>query len=334
LRVFSTTRKHGGSPRGGMIPALDGIVANRAPAFTPPSLATSCHFLLGGLMCLGKHPLWRVAPTTQPQETPDLWGRHGFDTYYNFLARSAWTPRALAYHVAALIRTRLNLSGRITLLVADTLAHKRGQGVWGRGWFPDAVASTPKRVATASGHNWVVMAVAGCVPGTSRVILAVPLLARLHRAGAGPPGGARRANTMLAEVLDGFPNRRFTLVADGAYASKEMLAALDERVTVVGRLRGAAALYDPKVPRPSKGQRGRKASKGPRWPSPKEAAAKADRTRRDGGSWLWQVVTVLAHGQERPLQAVSDQAVGPHVLGLRPIQVVGVRDPSGKRRDG
>jgi DDE superfamily endonuclease len=316
-----------------MIPSLDSIVADLAPAFTHPSFATGCRFLIGWIMCLGQHTLLRVAQTTQPQEIPDHSRRHGFDSYYNFFQRSAWNPRALAYRVALLILTRLNLSGSITLLVDDTLAHKRGQCVWGIGWFRDAVASTQKRVATASGHNWVVVAVALCVPGTSCVILALPLLARLHRPGKGQPGCASLANEMLVEILAWWPNRRFTLVADGAYACKELLAALDERVTFVGRLRGDAALYDAKVPLPPKSKRGPKPKKGPRLPSPKEAAAKADRKRTDKGSWLWQAVSVLAYGQERQLQAISYQVVWPHVLGLRPIQIVVVRDPSGKMRD-
>jgi DDE superfamily endonuclease/Archaeal putative transposase ISC1217 len=315
-----------------MIPSLADIVADLAPAFTKPSFTASCRFLLGWVMCLGKHPLFRVAENTQPQQPPDHSGPHGFDTSYNFFERSAWTPKALAYRVGVLLLTRLNLSGRITLLVDDTLAHKRGKCVWGMGWFRDAVASTQKRVATASGHNWVVVAVAFAVPGTA-VILALPLLARLHHGGKGQPGCATLARHMLAEVLAWFPTRRFTLVGDGAFACKEMLAALDERVTFVGRLRGDAALYDPSLPAPKKGKRGRKPSKGPRRPSPKQAAAKADRKRTEKGSWLWQAVSVLAYGKERQLQAVSYEAVWPHVLGLRPIQIVVVRDPSGKMRD-
>jgi hypothetical protein len=226
----------------------------------------------------------------------------------------------------------LNLSGRITLLVDDTLAHKRGKTVWGMGWFRDAVASTQKRVATASGHNWVVVAVAFAVPGTA-VTLALPLLARLHRPGKSQPGCAALAKEMLSEILAWFPGRRFTLVGDGAYACKEMLAAPDQRVTFVGRLRGDAALYDPRVPLPREGRRGPKPKKGPRRPSPREAAARADRKRTGKGSWRWQAVSVSAYGKERQLQAVSYPAVWPHVLGLRPIRVVVVRDPSGKMRD-
>src|SRR5262249_40219976 len=180
-----------------------------------------------------------------------------------------------------------------------------------------------------SGHNWVVVAVALCVPGTGRLILAIPLLARLHLPGKGQPSCAALAREMLQEVIDWFPGRTFSLLGDGAYACKEMLADLPERVSFVGRLRGDAALYDPNVPVPHKGKRGPKAKKGPRLPSPKEAAARADRPGPVQGGWLWQLVSVLAYGQFKKLQVVSYQAVWPHVLGLRRVKGGGGRDPEG-----
>jgi hypothetical protein len=137
------------------------------------------------------------------------------------------------------------------------------------GWWRDAVASTRKRVATASGHNWVVVAVAFCVPGTSCVILALPLLARLHLPGKNQPGCASLARQMLLEILQWFGQHRFNLVGDGAYACKELLAELPKRVNFVGRMRGDAAVYDPTPARARKGKRGRKAKKGPRLPKPR-----------------------------------------------------------------
>ena len=316
-----------------MIDSLQFLVDGLAGAFTRPTFATACQVLLGWVMCLGKHTLFRVAHSAQPQTPPDLSQRHGLDGYYNFFERSAWTPSGLAYHVAVLLLTRLKLFGRITLLVDDTLAHKRGQSVWGLGWFRDAVASTRKRVATASGHNWVVLAVAYCPPFSNSPILALPLLARLHRPGKGQPGCAALAKQMMAEVLDWFPGHTFTLVGDGAYACKELLRNLDERIVFVGRMRGDAALYDPCVPRAPEGKRGPKAQKGPKLPKPKEAAQKADRKRTSVGEWLWQTVAVVVYGRARSLAVVSYEAVWPTVLGLRPIRVVVVRDPEGRMRD-
>jgi hypothetical protein len=317
-----------------MIPSLRGCVDTLAPAFTQPSFDSSCRLLLAWVMCLGKHTLLRVGENTRPQDPPDHSRRHGLDCYYNFFERSSWEPKDLAYRVAVLVLTRLQFTGCICLLVDDTLAHKRGRSVWGLGWWRDAVASTRKRVATASGHNWVVMAVAFRVPGTSCVILALPLLARLHLPGKGQPGCATLAKEMLLEVAGWFPGREFTLVADGAYACKEMLLeGFPQSARFVGRMRGDAAVYDPKVPRQKKGKRGPKPKKGPRLASPKEAAKKADRKRAESGDWLWQGVAVTIYGSPRALSALSYVAVWPRVLGLRPIRIVVVRDPEGKMDD-
>src|SRR5580765_447319 len=143
------------------------------------------------------------------------------------------------------------------------------------------------------------------MPFTNHPVLALPLLARLHRPGKAQPSCPLLARALLAEVLAWFPGRRFTLVADGAYAAKPLLADLDERVAFVGRLRGDAAVYDPRVPKAQPGQRGRKAQKGPRLPSPKAAAAKADRQRVARGDWVWQAVTVTVYGEQRALRAFA-----------------------------
>ena len=310
-----------------MIPSLQIIVDSLMPAFTQPSFHTCTQVMLGWVMCLGKHTLFRVGHSANPQNSPDHSQHHGLDSYYNFFERSAWSATGLAHQVALLVITRLNPLGRITLLVDDTLAHKRGSKVWGMGWFRDAVASTRTRVATASGHNWVVLAVAVCIPFTSRPILALPIVTRLHLPGKGQPGCATLAKAMLAEVLAWFPDRYFTLVGDGAYACKQLLADLPERVCFVGRMRGDAAVYDPKPATARQGQRGRKAKKGPRLPKPRDVATQADSTRTRRGEWRWQKVDVTAYGKERTLQTVSYEAVWPRVLGLRPIQIVVVHDP-------
>ena len=109
-----------------MIDSLDAIVQRLQPTFTVRSLLTAQQLLLGWVMCLGQHTLCRVAHSAQPQNPPDNSQRHGLDSYYNFFARSALTVGGLAYHISVLVLTRLKFFGRITLLVDDTLAHKRG----------------------------------------------------------------------------------------------------------------------------------------------------------------------------------------------------------------
>src|SRR5947209_6518047 len=323
----------GGSPMWTMIPSLAPLVASLAPVFTQPATVTHCHLLLAWVMCLGQRTLRRVGDHVDPQLPPDHSQRHGLDTYYNFFERSAWTPTALAYQIGVLILTRLSLTGTITLLVDDTLAHKRGLQVWGLGWFRDAVASTKKRVATASGHNWVVLGLAVPVPFCPERILCLPLLARLHLPGKTQPSCARLARQLLREVQTWFPDRTLILVGDGAYACKAALEPLPAGVTFVGRVRADAALFDPQPPRVPKGRPGPKPHKGARLPSPKQAALKADRQRRGRGPWVWQEVAVTAYGRARRLQALSYTALWPRVLGLLPVRVVVVRDPEGKLAD-
>jgi len=220
--------------------------------------------------------------------------RHPFDRFYNFFSRSAWTVRELAHQVA--------------------------------------VASTAKRVATASGNHWVVLGLAIQIPGTDK-IYCLPIHARLHLPGKGQPSEAALAREMLRDVLTWFPDRKLVLLGDGAYSTEKLLADLDPRVTHVGVMRSDAALFDPRVPRQPKGKRGRKPQKGLRLLSPKEAMKKADRNRNGKGPWAWQSVEATAYGVTRSLQVLCFQAVWPKVLGLRPILVVLVRDPERRFKD-
>jgi DDE superfamily endonuclease len=316
-----------------MIPSLESLVQTLAVVFTQPGFQSHCQVLLGWLMCLGSHTEFRVFRTAQA-DTPVLGcERHPFDRFYNLFSRAAWTVSGLGYHLAVAVVTRLNPSGVLHLVVDDTLLHKRGTHVYGLGWFRDAVASTRKRVATASGNNWVVLGLVIAVPFCPRVILCLPLAARLHLPGKGQPSCVALAKEMLAEVRTWFPQRRLILCGDGAYAAKGLLQDLDGQVTFVGRLRGDAALHDPQVPARKGSRRGRKATKGPRLPSPKEMARRADRKRKVAGAGTWQRLEVMAYGKRKTFQVVSYEALWSKVLGTRPVLVVVVRDPDGKMDD-
>lgn len=316
-----------------MLPSLAAIVEDLFPVFTRPSFATHCQFLVAWLMHLGKHTLFRTCQTLQVGPSPQPCHPPPSDRYYNFFERSAWEPAELARRVGLMILTRLPFGNCITLLVDDTLSHKRGKSVWGLGWFRDAVASTQKRVATASGHNWVVIAIAFRSPWTGAPILALPLLARLHLPGKGNPGPAQLAQEMLGEIVQWYPDKNITLVGDGAYAGERLLKKLQAGVEFVGRMRADSALHSPNVPRQAKSKRGPKPKKGPRLPSPKAAVQKADRKRGDHGDWLWRKITVELYGRQRQLKVLSYEALWPKVVGHRRIQVVVVRDVTGTMKD-
>ena len=142
------------------IPSIDPILQCLLPAFTQPSFQTHVEVFLGWVMCLGRRTEYGVFQTIRADTPISRKQRHPFDRFYNFFSRSAWTVRGLAHEVAVAIVMRLNPKGLLYLVVDDTLLHKRGKHVHGLGWFRDAVASTAKRVATASGNHWVVMGLA------------------------------------------------------------------------------------------------------------------------------------------------------------------------------
>jgi hypothetical protein len=314
------------------IPSLDSVLQWLLPVFTQPSFQTHVEVLLGWVMCLSKRTEYGVFQTIQADTPVSRKERHPFDRFYNFFSRSAWTVHDLARQVAVAIVVRLNPRGRLYLVVDDTLLHKRGKHVYALGWFRDAVASTAKRVATASGNHWVVVGLAICIPGTSK-IYCLPIHATLHLAGKNQKSEATLAKEMLQDILGWFPDRKLVFIGDGAYSANNLLGDLDPRVTYVGVMRADAALFDPIVPKQPKSKRGPKAKKGPRLPNPKQAVKKADGNRGGRGPWTWHRVQATAYGATRTLHVVSFQAFWPEVHGLVPILAVLVRDPLGKFDD-
>jgi len=316
-----------------MIPSLQHLVHDLQRCFSDPSFVTHCQLLLGWVLCAGPHNLYHVAQTLRADTEVSRARRHPFDRFYHFFSRAAWSVLACGQHQAISAILRLKILGPLYLVVDDTLLHKRGRHVFALGWFRDAVASTRKRVATASGNNWVVLGLAVPIPWSSGCFLCLPLAFRLRMPGRGQPGCAALARELLEEVAAWFPRRDIILIGDGGYANKTLLTDLPERVTFVGRMRLDAAVYDPTPAAKRKGRRGPKAKKGPRLPSPSAAAKKADGNRNGQGPWVWQAVQARAYGRTRRLQVVSYRVVWPRVLGSTAVQVVVVRDTEGRLDD-
>jgi hypothetical protein len=302
---------------------LDIVLQGLFVVFTQPSLATHCEIVVGWLMCLGNRTEFRVFEAIRGQRVSRR-KRHPFDRFYNFFSRSAWTVQDLAHQVAVQLVLALQPAGELHLIVDGTLLHKSGQSVWGIGWFHDAVASTKKRVATALGNKWVVLGLVVPIPGTQKYFC-LPIHALLQKGGKGQPGEPDLARQMLQDALTWFPERKLLLVADGGFSAQNLLRDLDERVRYVGLMRGDAALHEPEIAPRRKGQRGPTRKQGPRLPSPRRVAEKAEAAQARPGRWRWTTVKVYAYGQQRRFQVCAFQAVWPKVFGTRPIQVVVTR---------
>jgi hypothetical protein len=167
------------------------------------------------------------------------------------------------------------------------------------------------------------------------LVLAFPILARLHLPGKENPSCAKLAREMISELMRRFPDRTFLLLGDGGYSNEVLLKDLDglgQQLDYIGRIRSDSILYDPKVPEQPKSKRGKKPQKGPKLPTPAQVAKQAVPVGQEGG-YQWREVRVSAYGVERMLLACAFLAYYPSILGLRLIQVVVVRDPEGAMKD-
>ena len=156
----------------------------------------------------------------------------------------------------------------ITVAIDDALFRRRGK-TWAAGWSHDG--SAPGRAKAGYGNTWVIAAVIVRLPMVNRPV-AVPVLAKLVIKGMTSASRlwlGRRMAQMLAGVLAG---RDTHVVADAAYAGKE-LKGLPPGITWATWLRKDAASYELSPARTWR--RGRPRAKGDKLPSLAKLAADA-----------------------------------------------------------
>ena len=191
------------------------------------------------------------------------------DAYHRFVRAGAWSTARLWRALVVVAVGRFCAVGPIPLDVDDTLYKKSGAKVDGAGIFRDAVRSTRSKTVYALGLNLVVITLR-VSPPWGRCPLGLPVAVRLHRKGG--PTTVDLACEMMTELAGWFPQRRFCLCGDGAYAT--LCGRRLPRTTVTSRIRRDAACYEPAPPHTRR--RGRPRTKGDRLPTPDETAASLD----------------------------------------------------------
>jgi hypothetical protein len=146
----------------------------------------------------------------------------------------------------------------VLVAIDDTLFQRTGRKVHAIGWFHDGSAKDPHQVGL--GNNWVIAAIVAPLPFLSRPV-ALPVAARLvHKhVKLAPVSRLVLARQMAAALAAVLPGRQIHVVADAAYAGKE-LRRLPASITWTTRLRKDAALYELAPPRT--GKRGRSPRQG------------------------------------------------------------------------
>jgi hypothetical protein len=287
--------------------SLMGPLAWFAPLFTVPSFRTFCGLACGFLAQAGRRTVCGMLTGAGLARS---WPH---DRAHRFFARARWSADDLGLAVARLVVALLVPAGApVTVAIDDTLFRRRGKKVWAASWFHDGSAPGPAK--TGYGNNWVIAAAVVRLPMVSRPV-AIPVLAKLVIKGTSSSSRLWLARRMAEAIAAALPCRAIHVVADAAYAGKE-LRKLPPRITWTTRLRKDAALYT--LPPQRTGKRGRPREKGDRLPS---LAALASAT-------AFQQVTVSRYGKTAATSAVAVTCLWPSVFGTRPVTVVLIRDKS------
>jgi len=231
--------------------------------------------------------------------------------YHQVLSRSVWSGLEVSGILLRLLLKTFDSGGPLVLGVDETIERRRGEKIAAKGIYRDAVRSSKSHFVKASGLRWMSLMWLTTIPFAQRV-WALPFLTalapsqRYYAEHASVPNKITDwARQRLLGVRRWWPDRAIVAVADSSYAALECLAACaawPPPVTVITRLRLAAALDEPAPPRRPR-QAGRPRLQGKRLPTLAIVAVAA--------TTCWTPVTVAQwYGTgERTVEVAADTAV-------------------------
>jgi hypothetical protein len=229
------------------------------------------------LLCKGERTVASVLRILGKQE------EKRFEKYHRVLNRDRWSCLAMGRILLGLIIALVPKDFPLIVLVDETLERRKGQRIWAKGYYRDAVRSSQKTVVKCMGLKWISMMLLVPLPWNKRpwALPFLTLLAPSER--ANQERGRTHKTTVdwtctMVRLVSRWVKRAWILVGDGAYACIELghhCARLN--VTLISRLRLDANLYEapPIVPQ---GRRGRKPIKGAKMLSLKDQANDPNRT--------------------------------------------------------
>jgi hypothetical protein len=282
-------------------------------ALTRPGLANFVVIMSGWILTQGTHAVTEALVMT------DVASRRHHEGFHRFFSRGTWSPDLLGRRLFSRLK-RMLVDGVVRVVLDDTVAPKKGPGVFGIGSHIDAVRSTKFRKVFTFGHCWVTLAVMVSVPFSSRT-WALPILFRLYRneKESVRRGVPHRKKTELArEMLDVLCtwviDQRIELTADSAYCNDTVTRDLPARVVLFGAMRPDAVLTE--APHPSAADRhgGRPRKRGKLLRKPEQVA-------RDGRT-PWQSTEATLYGRIVTVRFKTFCAQWYRATGTRLLRVV------------
>ncbi len=299
------------------------ILEKFAPVFSQPTFENFLFLSTGAILTQGSRTVTNILRTLGARP------KH-FTTYHNFFKRCECPLLKLSRILCSLIVAWV--PGTIELAVDETICRHSGPKVFGACCHRDPLLSTHKRVQYSFGHKWVVLAVRFHVSWLKRPWVLPCLMALWVSEKHCPKYGVKHRTPieltiiMLLLLHKWFPDRTFTIVGDGGFASIELtkFIAKNPWVQLVSRLRKDAQLFDPTIIQP---KRGRRRDKGKRLLSPEKLA------NRKNAPWMRATFTWYGGISKKMLYMYNQALLYQPGKGTVKIAWVLVRDPKGKLRD-
>src|SRR5215213_10483532 len=177
------------------------------------------------------------------------WERR-FVNYHRVLNRAAWSGRAAARVLLALLLDAFVPNGPVLLGLDDHIERRRGKCISAKGIYRDAVRSSKGHFVKASGLRWLSLMLLAPIPWAGRV-WALPVLTALAPSERFCRERGRRYKTLLdwgrqmaLQARRWFPERDLILVTDSGFSALLFLDAMRRAgITAITRLRLDAALY-------------------------------------------------------------------------------------------
>jgi len=229
----------------------------------------------------------------------------------------------------------------LTVIFDDTLIHKRGRKVSGAAWKRDALGPA-WHTNFVWGQRYLQLSAA--LPerdGNGRAV-GIPI-DFIHTPSAKKPRKnapqeaweeyraeqerlklSTIASARLDELAEQVTDRKIVCAVDGGYTNKTVFRGREEHVSLVGRIRKDACLYE--KPEVCSGAKGRKKYYGKRLPTPEEI--------RQDDAYPWQTVEAYAAGKRHFFDVKTLSGVRWKGTGEKDVRLVIVRPLAYRPRKG
>lgn len=292
-----------------------------APCFTAPSFQTFLTLAAGWVLNLGRHTV------TATIRAANAVGWKHFSSFHRFFAAASWLTDEVGIVVVRLVEKLIDKDQPVVVAIDDTLGRHTGKNIAAASMHRDPLLSTGKLLYFHWGHLWVVAGItirafdkSWCLPVLFRLYRGKKRCAAEKRPYRKTPELAAELIRILAEVL---PHRRIIVVGDAAYTNSSVIKRRPRNVTIIGRCRLDAAIYE--QPPARAGQMGRPRVRGAKLPSPQARLA--------SGKAHWQSIRVQVYGKTPTVKAFAIDALWYIAAGSELVRLVVVRDFPGHERD-